>query len=197
MEAAEDPKDISRVQSREKDGETAIVSEKYADVTLRLVEQYGDQFGPLTPEKEKKLRRKLYWHVMGLLSAINLLLFVRHLTRRCYLYTKLSQIDKSTLGYAAILGLFEETGINKAQYNNLGTFFYVGTYTTLVNAKSRKLTYGRISCRTMAWTLSHAETPLWQICRRLGLHVGNHYPPTLCSDKVRRFGCPSDSPWSL
>lgn len=35
-------------------------------------------------------------------------------------------MDKSTLGYAAILGLFEETGISKAEYNNLGTFFYVG-----------------------------------------------------------------------
>ncbi|KAH7127426.1 major facilitator superfamily domain-containing protein [Dactylonectria macrodidyma] len=89
---------------------TAVVSEKYADVTLRLVEDHGEEFGPLTPEKEDKLRKKLYWHVMGLLSAINLLLF----------------IDKSTLGYAAILGLFEETGISKAQYNNLGTFFYVG-----------------------------------------------------------------------
>lgn len=76
MGVKEDSKDLSRVQSREKEGETAIVSEKYADVTLRLVEEHGDQFGPLTPEKEKKLRRKLYWHVMGLLSAINLLLFV-------------------------------------------------------------------------------------------------------------------------
>ncbi|KAF5630516.1 major facilitator superfamily domain protein [Fusarium sp. NRRL 52700] len=66
MGVTEDSKDLSRFQSREKEGETAIVSEKYAD------------------------------------------------------------IDKSTLGYAAILGLFEETGINKAQYNNLGTFFYVG-----------------------------------------------------------------------
>ncbi|KAJ4267257.1 hypothetical protein NW762_003361 [Fusarium torreyae] len=110
MGVPEESKDLSRVQSHEKNGETAIVSEKYADVTLRLVEEHGDKFGPLTPEKEKKLRRKLYWHVMGLLSAINLLLF----------------IDKSTLGYAAILGLFEETGISKAQYNNLGTFFYVG-----------------------------------------------------------------------
>jgi hypothetical protein len=76
MGVTEDSKDLSRVQSREKEEETAIVSEKYADVTLRLVEEHGDQFGPLTPEKEKKLRRKLYWHVMGLLSAINLLLFV-------------------------------------------------------------------------------------------------------------------------
>jgi hypothetical protein len=171
MGAAEDTKDISRVQSREKEGETAIVSEKYADVTLRLVEQYGDQFGPLTPEKEKKLRRKLYWHVMGLLSAINLLLFVCHLTQRCYLYTKFSQIDKSTLGYAAILGLFEETGISKAQYNNLGTFFYVGTYTVLANAKSRKLTVWQdilphngldtISCRDSP--LANLS-PAWSSC---------------------------------
>lgn len=53
-----------------------VVNEKYADVTLRILEDHGDEFGPLTPDKEKKLRRKLYWHVMGLLSAINLLLFV-------------------------------------------------------------------------------------------------------------------------
>ncbi|WRT64222.1 uncharacterized protein IL334_001151 [Kwoniella shivajii] len=89
---------------------TIAVSEKYADETLRLVEAHGAEFGPLTSEKEKRLKWKLYLHVMGLLSAINLLLF----------------IDKSTLGYAAILGLFEETKITKAQYNNLGTFFYVG-----------------------------------------------------------------------
>lgn len=35
-------------------------------------------------------------------------------------------MDKSTLGYAAILGLFEETGISKSQYNTLNTLFYVG-----------------------------------------------------------------------
>ncbi|KAK2757399.1 transporter PB1C11.03 [Colletotrichum kahawae] len=86
------------------------VSEKNADITLRLLEQHGDDFGPLTPEAEKKLRRKLYWRIMTLLSAINIMLFV----------------DKSTLGYAAILGLFEETGIRQAQYNNLNTMFYVG-----------------------------------------------------------------------
>ncbi|KAF7561612.1 hypothetical protein G7046_g2530 [Stylonectria norvegica] len=103
-------KDESNVYTQDAPAEEIVVSEKYADVTLRIVEDHGKDFGPLTPENEKKLRRKLYLYVMGLLSAINLLLF----------------IDKSTLGYAAILGLFEETGISKAQYNNLGTFFYVG-----------------------------------------------------------------------
>ncbi|CAG8366079.1 unnamed protein product [Penicillium salamii] len=86
------------------------VQEDYADVTLRIVEEHGDEFGPLTPEKEKKLRMKLYLHIMGLMSVINIILF----------------IDKSTLGYAAILGLFEETGISKSQYNTLNSLFYVG-----------------------------------------------------------------------
>lgn len=52
------------------------VQEKNADVTLRLLEEHGDQFGPLTPEAEKKLRRKLYLRIMTLLSAINIMLFV-------------------------------------------------------------------------------------------------------------------------
>ncbi|CAH0024760.1 unnamed protein product [Clonostachys rhizophaga] len=86
------------------------VSAKYADVTLRLLEEHGDKVGPLTPEIEKKLRRKLYLRLIVLVSAINIVLF----------------IDKSTLGYAAILGLFQETGITQAQYNNLNTMFYVG-----------------------------------------------------------------------
>lgn len=55
------------------------VTEKYADVTLRLIEDHGDEFGPLTPEKEKLLRRKLYRHIMTLISAINIILFVSDL----------------------------------------------------------------------------------------------------------------------
>ena len=52
------------------------VQEKFADATLRLVEDHGDSVGPLTPEGEKKLRRKLYLRIMLLLSAINIMLFV-------------------------------------------------------------------------------------------------------------------------
>lgn len=47
------------------------------------------------------------------------------------------KIDKSTLGYAAILGLFEETGITKAQYNDLGTFFYVGMFSHFLEGLPR------------------------------------------------------------
>lgn len=41
-------------------------------------------------------------------------------------YAPSQQIDKSTLSYAALLGIYEETGINDTQYNNLNTLFYAG-----------------------------------------------------------------------
>lgn len=58
-------------------GDLAHTTEKYADQTLRIIEDHGKDFGPFDPEDEKKVQRKLYFHVMGILSAINLLLFVR------------------------------------------------------------------------------------------------------------------------
>lgn len=52
------------------------VSGRYADVTLALVEEYGDTVDPLTSDQEKKLKRKLYVHIMLLVTFINLVLFV-------------------------------------------------------------------------------------------------------------------------
>jgi hypothetical protein len=67
-------------------GQTKSISERSADVTLRFIEQYADTVGPLTPEKEKKLRRKLYFHILTMLIITNLMLFVSDIqgdTRRC------------------------------------------------------------------------------------------------------------------
>ncbi|KAL1873791.1 hypothetical protein Plec18167_006309 [Paecilomyces lecythidis] len=91
-------------------GQIKSISERSADVTLRFIEEYGGSVGALTPEKEKRLQWKLYFHVIALLTFINLMLF----------------IDKSTLSYSTLLGLFDETHINDTQYNNLNTLFYVG-----------------------------------------------------------------------
>jgi hypothetical protein len=55
------------------------IEEKYADVTLRLVEQHGSSVAPLSLEAEKKLRRKVYVRIMLLLCVINLVLFVSSL----------------------------------------------------------------------------------------------------------------------
>lgn len=62
--------------------EKQAISERFADETLRLVEQYGDQVGPLTPEVEKKLKRKIQIWLLCILSFINLMLFVRLMHRR-------------------------------------------------------------------------------------------------------------------
>mgnify|MGYP007039050431 CR=1 FL=1 len=56
--------------------DTKTIKENYADVTLRIIEDHGDEFEPLTPEREKKLTRKLYLHIVVLVSIINLVLFV-------------------------------------------------------------------------------------------------------------------------
>jgi hypothetical protein len=55
---------------------SSVVAEKYADETLRIVEEHGKELAPLSPDEEKALRRKCYLHVVGLLSVIICLLFV-------------------------------------------------------------------------------------------------------------------------
>lgn len=67
------------------------VEERDADVTLRLIEQHGHEFGPLTPEAEKKLKRKLYLHIMVLVSVINLVLFVSWISVIPFYWTFYSQ----------------------------------------------------------------------------------------------------------
>lgn len=56
--------------------EAKTVQEGYADVTLRIIEDHGHEFGPLTPAGEAKIRWKLYFHIMILVSVINITLFV-------------------------------------------------------------------------------------------------------------------------
>lgn len=53
------------------------ISESYADETLRLVEEHGKEFGTLTPEATKALKRKTQRWLIFLLCFINLMLFVR------------------------------------------------------------------------------------------------------------------------
>ncbi|KAH7120382.1 major facilitator superfamily domain-containing protein [Dactylonectria estremocensis] len=90
--------------------ERKIISSKAADETLQLIEQHGDSVGELTPEKRKTLKRKLYIYVLLLVTFIDFMLYV----------------DKSTLGQATLLGLFQDTGLNNAEYNNLNSLFYTG-----------------------------------------------------------------------
>ncbi|KAI9255745.1 major facilitator superfamily domain-containing protein [Phascolomyces articulosus] len=60
--------------------------------------------------EEKKLVKKINWTVMPLVCGI---LFVQF-------------IDKSTLNYAAVMGLYEDTHITQDQFSWLGAIFYIG-----------------------------------------------------------------------
>ncbi|KAE8324242.1 major facilitator superfamily domain-containing protein [Aspergillus sergii] len=86
------------------------VDGKGVDEAFAFIKRHGDGIGPLSFQALGTLKRKLIFSILGLLLAINLMLF----------------IDKATLGYAVLLGLMEETHIGNEQYNNLNTLFYVG-----------------------------------------------------------------------
>ncbi|KAK6457068.1 putative allantoate permease of the major facilitator superfamily [Scheffersomyces xylosifermentans] len=86
------------------------IREKDADVTLKLIEEWGDSVPDFTGEQAKLLSRKLWLTVVPILFTVNLMLFM----------------DKNAMGYATLLGLFEDGHLTQERYNNLQTFFYVG-----------------------------------------------------------------------
>ncbi|KAK4701364.1 MFS transporter, ACS family, allantoate permease, partial [Phenoliferia sp. Uapishka_3] len=63
-----------------------------------------------TPAQNQRLKRKFYKTILPMIFFLNLLLY----------------IDKSTLGQASILGIYEDAHLDNARYANLNTFFYVG-----------------------------------------------------------------------
>lgn len=83
---------------------------EYADDTLRFMHVHDSQVPEITPEQEAKLKRKVYWRVLGITFIINMIMYM----------------DKATLSYSSILGLWEATGLDQNKYNNCNTMFYVG-----------------------------------------------------------------------
>lgn len=63
----------------------------------------------MTPEEERKLRRKIDWMVMPLMWS-------------CYC---LQYLDKTLINYANVMGLEKDTGMSKDQFSNLALIFYV------------------------------------------------------------------------
>lgn len=91
-------------------GRRQEIEKKYADETYELIQNYDGEIGELTPEKEKKLVRKLWLTVLPIVFVVNATLF----------------IDKDAISYSSLLGVFHDMDINKAKYNNIQTYFYVG-----------------------------------------------------------------------
>ncbi|KAI8149503.1 major facilitator superfamily domain-containing protein [Fennellomyces sp. T-0311] len=86
----------AKVESLTEEGLTALDN----DQPVKLVK---------SPE-ELKLVKKINLALMPLICAV---LFIQF-------------IDKSTLSYAAVMGLYEDTGISQSQFSWLGSIFYVG-----------------------------------------------------------------------
>lgn len=76
--AQEEKKPIEAIAASPVPVKGKIISDRYADITLRFVEEHGHDVEPLTPGKENKLLWKLYVHLLILLVVINLMLFVSH-----------------------------------------------------------------------------------------------------------------------
>lgn len=83
-----------------------------ADVTLDFMRIHDLEVPEITPEQEKKLARKVIWYVLGITFLVNMVMYM----------------DKATLSYSSILGLWETTHIGQDQYNNINTLFYVGFF---------------------------------------------------------------------
>ncbi|GMM35695.1 hypothetical protein DASC09_030200 [Saccharomycopsis crataegensis] len=92
--------------------EEVRITEKYADPSLQFLEDHDEEFKDVkfTAVDEKELNKRLYLWLFPLIFVINAVLF----------------IDKTTLAYSTILGLFESTHINAAQYDDLNSIFYTG-----------------------------------------------------------------------
>ncbi|CAM9022590.1 unnamed protein product [Wickerhamomyces anomalus] len=90
------------------DGEK--VTYKEADELLKFMEQYEPTSKELTPEESKHLDKKNFSITLLLVTLVTLILFM----------------DKATIGYTTILGIYKDTDLTKKGFNNLNSIFYAG-----------------------------------------------------------------------
>lgn len=82
------------------------------DDTLAFMKEWDPQVRELSPEEDRRLGRKVVSRILSLTFLVNLVLYM----------------DKATLSYSAISGLWEHTGLNQDTYNDCNTLFYVGFF---------------------------------------------------------------------
>lgn len=122
-----------------------VVNLKHADVTLKLFENHLEEAGELTPELEKRIKRKLWFIILPIVSFVNFMLF----------------FDKNAMGYASLLGMFEDLDLDQAKYNDLQTIFYAGYIVFQIPShllfQRVKLSY-YIAGVTSVWTITTFTT---------------------------------------
>lgn len=102
--------EVSSSLSSHDDKKQYTSKEKKADFTLSFMEQHDSEVGELSPEGDKKLFRKLLVHVLIIVTMINMMMF----------------FDKNAMGYSKLLGLWDDTNLTQAEYNNTNSLFYAG-----------------------------------------------------------------------
>ncbi|CCH45860.1 putative membrane protein [Wickerhamomyces ciferrii] len=127
------------------DEDDQIITEKHADVTLKLFEEYEASAGELTPELERRIKWKLWTIILPIVFFVNFMLF----------------LDKNAMGYASLLGLFEDADLDQQKYNDLQTIFYAGYILFQLPShwafQKFKLSH-YISAVTVVWTITTFTT---------------------------------------
>lgn len=86
---------------------SSLITERDLDIAAKIVADQG--VTGLTPEENVRIRRKIDMNLLPLMMVTNFVQFM----------------DKTTLGNAALLGLQKDLNLTAADYNWLGTIFYV------------------------------------------------------------------------
>ncbi|KAK6385596.1 uncharacterized protein PV06_08172 [Exophiala oligosperma] len=116
MELATDAKDAATITPARDEmplqqGDLKSAAGDDEDVGLRIIHEAGNAINAsVDPAVTRRTLRKIDTWVLPLLALTTMLQF----------------LDKSTLGYAAIFGLIEDTNLHGTEYSWLGSIFYFG-----------------------------------------------------------------------
>lgn len=103
---------INSQRIKKLENEHKVVDVNEADLTVAFMNVHDKDVPEINKQQERKLRVKIFIRVFALTFLINLLMYM----------------DKATLSYLAILGFWENTGLDQNKYNNVNTIFYVGFF---------------------------------------------------------------------
>lgn len=81
-----------------------------ADAALNLLKETGGVRRPIDAETNKRLLRKIDLHIMPLI---------------CIVYF-LQYIDKTSISYASVTGIIQDTGLHGNQFNWVASIFFFG-----------------------------------------------------------------------
>lgn len=81
-----------------------------ADAALNLLKETGGIHQPVDAETNRRLLRRIDWHIMPLI---------------CIVYF-LQYIDKTAISYASVTGILESTQLHGNQFNWVASIFFFG-----------------------------------------------------------------------